>query len=69
MMGFTVSGTPAGCGMLDIPALVRMLAPFKRCRTAVLELWTPPEATLEETIRKEQGWASVSAKYLKPLFP
>lgn len=68
MMGFTVTGAPAGSGMLDVPKLLRQLKPFKRCETAVLELWTPPEQQLEQTIAKEAAWAVQSLSFLKPLF-
>ena len=67
-MGFTVTGRPAGAGRLNVPALVEQLAKFQRCRTAILELWTPPEAGLEQTIAKEAAWAAQSIEYLRPLF-
>ena len=69
LMGFTVSGRPAGSGFLDVPRLLQQLAPFRRCSTAVLELWTPPEARLEKTVAKEAAWAVQSLHYLKPFFP
>jgi sugar phosphate isomerase/epimerase len=69
LMGFSVTGRPAGKGMLDIPALLRALERHGRCRSAVLELWTPPETTLSETIQKEAAWAVQSLEFLKPLFP
>ncbi|HXG48102.1 MAG TPA: TIM barrel protein [Methylomirabilota bacterium] len=68
LMGFTVEGRPAGAGMLDVPWLLEQLAPFGRCRTAVLELWTPPEADLASTIAREESWVEQSLNYLKPLF-
>ena len=68
LMGFTVTGRPAGSGMLDVPELLRRLAPFKRCETAVLELWTPPEPQVEETIAKEAAWAVQSLAFLRPYF-
>lgn len=68
LMGFNVTGRPAGSGMLNLPALLEQLASFERCRSAVLELWTPPEAELEQTIAKEAAWAVQSVNYLKPLF-
>ena len=68
LMGFTVEGRPAGAGQLDVPRLLAQLAPFHRCETAVLELWTPPEAEIEQTIAKEEAWAAQSLAYLKPLF-
>ena len=67
-MGFTVQGQPAGSGSLNLPRLLEQLAPFNHCRTAVLELWTPPEPCLEDTILKEAAWAVQSLQYLKPLF-
>ena len=68
LMGFTVEGRPAGQGSLDVPHLLKQLAPLRRCETAVLELWTPPERTLEDTIAKEAVWAGQSLDYLKPFF-
>ncbi len=68
LMGFTIEGRPAGAGMLDVRWLLDQLAPFNRCETAVLELWTPPEPELERTVAKEEAWAAQSLEYLKPLF-
>jgi sugar phosphate isomerase/epimerase len=68
-MGFTVTGRPAGGGMLNLPALLKQLAPHGRCQTAVLETWPPPEATLDATLAKEAEWAAQSIKYLRPFFP
>jgi 3-oxoisoapionate decarboxylase len=68
LMGFNVTGRPAGAGMLDIRKLLETLAPHKKCETAILELWTPPEARIEDTVAKEARWASESLKYLKPFF-
>jgi sugar phosphate isomerase/epimerase len=62
-MGFDVLGAPAGAGMLDVPWLVRTLGPTT-VRTAILELWTPPEPTLDATIAKEAEWAERSVAYL-----
>ncbi len=68
LMGFNVEGRPAGQGFLDVPRLLPQLAPFTRCQTAVIELWTPPEPKLEDTIAKEAAWAGQSLDYLKPFF-
>jgi sugar phosphate isomerase/epimerase len=67
-MGFTVTGRPAGSGCLDVGRLLERLAPARRCETAILEIWTPPEARIEETIAKEATWAAQSIQYLKPFF-
>ena len=68
LMGFSVTGRPAGSGFLDVPKLLRCLAPFNRCHTALLELWTPPEANVQQTIARESSWAVQSLQYLKPFF-
>ncbi|MSU62803.1 MAG: sugar phosphate isomerase/epimerase [Pedosphaera sp.] len=65
LMGFTVTGRPAGGGMLDLSALLSRLAPHGRCATAILELWTPPEPRIEDTINKEAAWATQSIAYLR----
>lgn len=68
LMGFSVTGRPAGAGFLDTPALLKSLEPFQKCHTAVLELWTPLQADVPETIALESAWAVQSLQYLKPFF-
>jgi len=68
-MGFVVEGTPAGEGMLDVPATVAAVAAGERCRTAILELWTPPGACIEETLRREADWAGRSLAALRAMDP
>jgi sugar phosphate isomerase/epimerase len=68
LMGFTVEGRPAGGGMLDVRWLLDQLAPFGRCETAILELWTPPESDIAQTVAKEEAWAAESVAFLKPFF-
>jgi L-ribulose-5-phosphate 3-epimerase UlaE len=67
-MGLVIEGRPAGQGLLDIPELIDKIEGTGLCRSAILELWTPPESTLEMTIRKEAEWAEESIIYLKNLF-
>lgn len=67
-MGFIVAGRPAGEGMLEIGDLLDSVQRHGRCKTAILELWTPPEPTVAATIEKEARWAAQSLSYLKPLF-
>ena len=69
LMGFTVTGRPAGAGLFDLGRLLSQIKQFNRCQTAVLELWTPPEVELDRTIAKEADWATQSLEYLKPFFP
>jgi sugar phosphate isomerase/epimerase len=64
-MGFVVEGLPAGQGMLNIPSLVKTIEQTGKCRSAILELWTPPEKELEVTIRKEAQWVASSVAFLK----
>ena len=61
-MGFSIEGTPAGRGQLDLDWMLAQLG--EQCRSAIPELWTPPEKTLEETLKKEQQWAGESMQYL-----
>ena len=63
MMGFTIEGRPVGRGQLPLEWMLAQLGP--RCRSAILELWTPPEETLERTRAREAEWAMESIKYLK----
>ncbi|MFN2284919.1 MAG: sugar phosphate isomerase/epimerase family protein, partial [Anaerolineae bacterium] len=66
-MGFVIEGTPAGKGRLDVPALLARLRAWGFDGSVILELWTPPEATLAETIAKEAAWAEESVGYLQGL--
>jgi len=67
-MGILIEGTPAGTGMLNIPALIEKLNQTGRCEHAILELWTPPEPDLPDTIAKEIDWANRSVEYLRKIF-
>jgi hypothetical protein len=66
-MGIIIEGAPAGKGKLNIPEMVSILAERGRCRSAILELWTPPESDIEDTIEKEEIWADESIEYLKKI--
>jgi 3-oxoisoapionate decarboxylase len=63
-MGFTIFGTPAGQGRLELPKLIKQLEHYGKCKTGVLELWPAPEESVEATIRKELAWLKQSASYL-----
>lgn len=62
-MGFIIEGCPLGEGMLPVEALLQQVS--SRCSSAILEQWTPPEVTIEGTIKKEARWAQISIDYLK----
>lgn len=66
-MGFSVEGAPAGEGRLDVPWLLDRLAAAGRDVNAILELWTPRQAGIEETVALEADWARRSLSYLRPL--
>lgn len=66
-MGFTITGTPAGKGLIDIAFIMQRLTMFNRCKSAVLEQWVPFDQDIETTIKTEKEWAVESIQYLKLL--
>lgn len=64
-MGFICEGRPAGQGQLDAPWLFQALAASRFDFNVILELWTPQQNTLDETIALEQAWAEASIAYLR----
>jgi sugar phosphate isomerase/epimerase len=68
-MGFTVKGRPAGQGRLDVPWLLETLRSMGRAPNVILELWTPPQDVLQETIALEDAWARSSVEYLRRVIP
>ncbi len=66
-MGFILEGTPAGKGMLNIPKVLDTLNSQGRDFNAILELWPPPEATIEATIATEAAWVAESIDYLRTI--
>jgi sugar phosphate isomerase/epimerase len=66
LMGFTIEGRPVGQGQLPVGWMLEQLGPL--CQSAILEQWTPPEATMEETMTREQAWAEQSIDYLRTNF-
>lgn len=68
MMGFDISGAPAGQGRLDIEHIFLELKKHKRCRSVILELWPVPEESIDLTIKKEQEWVRQSAHFLFEIF-
>lgn len=68
-MGFSVEGRPAGQGMLNVPWLLDTLRGMGRDPNAIIELWTPPQATTAETVALEDRWAVESVEYLRRYIP
>jgi 3-oxoisoapionate decarboxylase len=66
-MGFTVEGVAAGDGVIDILAIIQELKQSGKCKTATLEVWSNPAATIEETLAKEKKMVQKSIQYLKKI--
>lgn len=64
-MGFALTGTPAGAGMLNIPPLLDRLYEYGRHFNAILELWPGWENDSATTCEKEDSWAHQSVQYLR----
>jgi len=64
MMGFVVSGVPAGTGKLAIPWLLGQM-PVGNAVSAILEQWPPLRESVEATIAMEQEWAERGVQYLR----
>lgn len=65
-MGLIVTGTVAGEGFLDIPAVEQRLQKEARGDySTILELWMAPETNVEDTLQKEDIWVKNSISYLK----
>ena len=62
MMGFVVEGRPLGQGQLPIAETIERVRRHGRCATVILEAWTPPAATLHETIAQEFAGAEASIR-------
>jgi 3-oxoisoapionate decarboxylase len=65
MMGFQITGTPAGKGMLDAGNLLEVMKEQGKDQSVILELWTPYAGTIRDTVIKENQWAVESINYLK----
>jgi sugar phosphate isomerase/epimerase len=68
-MGLVIEGTPAGKGFLNLPEVLRKLGSYGKCRSAILELWTPPDETLAKTMEREEAWAHESILYMNKIIP
>lgn len=64
-MGFEITGTPVGRGLLDVGFLLEHVAEVGHADSAILELWTPPEPSIDATCAKESRWAEESVGYLR----
>ena len=64
MMGFELTGTPAGSGQMNLDYAVSELNKHGRDPNIILELWTPYTGDITTTMQKEKDWADQSIKYL-----
>jgi sugar phosphate isomerase/epimerase len=64
-MGFSIVGTPAGRGRLDIPGLIRSVRANGRDCSVILELWPPYAGSAEQTAAREREWAEQSIQLLR----
>jgi sugar phosphate isomerase/epimerase len=55
-MGFEVTGTAPGEGMTDIKHVLKTLAPYKKCQSAVIEQWVPFQNTVQDSVELEKKW-------------
>ena len=55
----------SGSAAQDLVALLDLLREVNVSANAILELWVPQQATLEETIKMEHAWAEESVAYLR----
>ena len=66
-MGFVVEGRPLGQGQLPIAQTIERVRRQGRCPTVILEAWTPPGRTMQETVAEELVSADASIVRLKAL--
>lgn len=65
MMGFICEGTASGKGLVETSWLLKTLEASPYDFNVFIELWSPEQKTLEETIALEQSWAVESVAYLR----
>lgn len=65
MMGFEITGRPAGQGMMNVPWLLDTLHGFGRSFNSIIETWLPMQVTIEETLLVEARWVRESVAYLR----
>ena len=64
---FTVHGMPAGQGILDLPAQMRMLQAACPEASIVLEQWTPYQENFADTVNLELDWAEIGVANLRQM--
>ncbi|MBA3891675.1 MAG: TIM barrel protein, partial [Gemmatimonadaceae bacterium] len=67
LMGFIVEGRPLGQGQLPLAETIDRVHHHGRCTSVILEAWTSPVETMEETVAREIASAHSSIEGLKAL--
>lgn len=67
LMGFTIEGRPSGQGVIPIHWALEQLQQFGKQPIVIIELWPPPQETLEETLALEEDWVKQSVAYCRTL--
>ena len=67
LMGFAFYGRPSGQGRLPFEEIFSRLVEAGRKPNAIVELWTPFNESLEQTLALEDNWAKASVDYLSKL--
>jgi sugar phosphate isomerase/epimerase len=65
MMGYVVTGCPAGTGRLDVPWLLDEMRGCGRDPSVIVEQWPPFSDTIGVTVALEAAWAEQSVRYLQ----
>jgi sugar phosphate isomerase/epimerase len=65
MMGYLVTGCPAGTGRLDVPWLLAEMRRYGRDPSIIVEQWPPFSDTIGDTVALEAAWAEQSVRYLE----
>jgi len=63
--GFVVEGASAGTGQLDIPDILSALGDRSDLMSVIVELWLSPDDDIEQTILREDRWATDSVAYVR----
>ena len=67
-LGYRITGTPAGAGMLPTQELLKSLDPADEL-SGIVELWTPFQGNVEDSVRLERAWAEQSIENIRRILP
>lgn len=65
VIGFTVTGTPAGQGDLSLPWILEQLSLNKLRPSIIIELWPKFTGDIESTMLLEEAWVKESVDYVR----